>query len=264
MQSPWCQVETVRKKMLQSLNMELGYTCLKSFVDEAHASKLETILRKYHNSWLAKYQDNYQQGSINSAYITNGEFLTTEERLELLKFVSSKLVIQEAQKILGNDLCFLNTQLFFNPFDKDQKNYWHRDIQYTGLSENEQRLTIEAKQTEVIHLRLALSPELGIEFIPGTHHRWDRPYELEVRLQQNGKQSSDTISGSKSAPLERGDLLLFDANIIHRGLYGKDRFAFDLLFCKPLPQILKFLDTKCLPSSEELKFVECPEVFRLI
>lgn len=241
--------------------MELGYLLFEKFLTDPQLSEIENILRKFHQSWLVKHESFYQKGAINSAYITNGDFLTTEERLVLLKFVGSSKVVNEARKVLGNDIRFLNTQLFFNPFKESQKNYWHRDIQYTGQSVDQQIRTIEAKESQVIHLRLALADENGIEFVSGSHFRWDNQNELDVRLQQNGKVSSDEISNSDAAPLKKGDLLAFDANIIHRGLYGRDRFAFDILFCKPLPDITKFIDNSVLPKNEELKSIESPEVF---
>ncbi len=241
--------------------METGFLRIESFLNESDLSALEVILRKFHNSWLIKNEELFRKGAINSAYITNGEFLTSEDRLVLLKFVSSKKIVEVARGFLGNDLRFLNTQIFFNPFNEFQKNYWHRDIQYTGLSECDQRKTIEGKETQVLHLRLATANEKGIEFVPGSHFRWDSSEELNIRLKRSGKTSSDNISGAKAVPLNQGDLLVFDANIIHRGLYGGDRFSFDMLFCKPLPTILSFISKDTLPKNEELKFLECSEIF---
>ncbi len=60
---------------------------------------------------------------------------------------------------------------------------------------------------------------------------------------------------------KKGDLLVFDANIIHRGLYGGERFAFDILFCQPLSENLKFVNKEVYPKAEELEFMDCPEIF---
>lgn len=241
--------------------MEDGFILYKNFLAGSLSHQIESILRNFHRSWLVKNEDSYKKGAINSAFLTNGEFLDKAERFELLKFVGSKEIVAKAQSFLGPKIRFLNTQLFFNPRDANQKNYWHRDIQYTGISETEQRLVIENKDSTVVHLRLALADELGIDFVPESHFRWDKAEELDVRLQKNGKKSHDAIAGSKSVALKKGDLLVFDANIIHRGLYGGDRFAFDILFCKPLPEILRFSSKEIQPKPEELAFIDCPEVF---
>lgn len=112
--------------------MDLGFVRIESFLNEPSLSELERILKKFHESWLVK-NENFWMHS-NSAYIANGEFISSSERLELLKFAGSNSVVAEARKHLGQDVRFLNTQLFFNPLDEAQKNYWHRDIQYTGQS----------------------------------------------------------------------------------------------------------------------------------
>lgn len=243
--------------------MNSGYLYIENFLEESQLSHIETILRKFHQSWLKKHESFYHTNAINSSNITSGEFLSSEERFTLLKIVSSTKIITEAKNFLGNDIRFLNTQIFFNPFNEGQNNYWHRDIQYTGLSEDEQRKAIEQNGTQVVHLRLAIADENGIEFIPGSHMRWDHTEEYEVRLKLNNKSPSDKITDGKAVTLKRGDLLAFDANIIHRGLYGRDRFAFDILFCKPLPEIMKFLDKTVLPTNEELRGIEHPEVFEI-
>ncbi|MBX3301299.1 MAG: phytanoyl-CoA dioxygenase family protein [Nitrospira sp.] len=241
--------------------MKDGFVLYKHFLTESLGQQIDKILRKFHASWIAKNHDFYKKGILNSSSITNGEFLTVSERFELLKFIGSSEIVNKAKEFLGSDIRFLNTQIFFNPCDINQNNYWHRDIQYTGISETEQRLAIEKKESAVIHLRLAFADELGIDFVPESHSRWDNQEELDVRLQRNGKESHDSIPGSKSVSLEKGDLLVFDANIIHRGLYGLDRFSFDILFCKPLPEILKFAQKETYPTSEELASIECPEIF---
>ena len=41
--------------------------------------------------------------------------------------------------------------------------------------------------------------------------------------------------------------------MIHRGLYGNDRFTFDIIFCDDTPEFKKFIDFKNHPTQEELK-----------
>ncbi len=152
----------------------------------------------------------------------------------------------------------MNTQLFFNPVDSQQKNYWHRDPQYhLSLAQQQQALA----GPEVVHVRIPLADEPGIELIPGTHKRWDSKEELDVRLERSGKKKYHDLSTGLALPLNKGDILIFSANIIHRGLYGKDRLALDLLFCEALPELMKFVDGDCLPSPAILDKLENPEPF---
>jgi hypothetical protein len=154
--------------------------------------------------------------------------------------------------------CFLNTQLFFNPVNKDQNNYWHRDPQY-HLSLAQQKAILSS--FDVIHFRLPLMNEPGIELVPGTHKRWDTNDELNVRLAQNNRESSEPLSQGKVIKLSAGDLLIFSANMIHRGLYGMERLAFDLLFCSPEPSVLAFVADNCLPDKSTVESLDDSSAF---
>ncbi|OIQ20658.1 MAG: hypothetical protein BM556_01600 [Bacteriovorax sp. MedPE-SWde] len=241
--------------------MESGYYVIKNFIDDSYLNELQGILENFHAGWCRDNSEFYQTKAINSAYITSGKYLSTEERIFLLKFISSKELIKVVSKYLDDDIAFLNSQLFFNPVNTDQRNYWHRDIQYSGLDESEQRRIIESKEQLVFHFRLALKDEPGLELIPGSQDRWDYDAELDTRLEREGRRSSDNLSNTKVIKVDRGDLLVFDANIIHRGIYGLDRLSFDLLFCNKNPDILKYADKACFPNREELKLMDNPDIF---
>jgi len=65
-------------------------------------------------------------------------------------------------------ISIMNTQLFFNPVNDGQKNYWHRDSQY-HLSIEEQKEALVGP--DVVHFRIPLTNEPGIELVPCTHQR---------------------------------------------------------------------------------------------
>jgi ectoine hydroxylase-related dioxygenase (phytanoyl-CoA dioxygenase family) len=244
--------------------MDSGFLRIERFIDPASINELGRVLTKFHKAWLKKNESYFREGAVNSSNLTSGEFLSSTERLQILKFVASHKVVKAARSFLGPDIRYLNTQIFFNPLNPEQENYWHRDIQYTGQPLKEQQQTIEEKKPKVLHVRLALSDEPGIELIPGSHFRWDIGDELDVRLSRNGRFEFEDLPGSEKISLKKGNLLLFDANIIHRGLYGKDRFAFDILFFTPDKNIQKLVTLNTLPKNEELKDLDCPEVFSQI
>ena len=65
----------------------------------------------------------------------------------------------------------------------------------------------------------------------------------------------------KVIKLNAGDLLLFSANMIHRGLYGKNRLALDIIFCENAPQLTAFINAANTPSSAIANKTANPQVF---
>jgi len=238
-----------------------GFLLKQNFLDERVLIQLESILSKFHNDWCDKNKSFFESHAVNSAYITNGDFLSREERLILLKLIGSTSIYNNVVNVLGKDARFLNSQLFFDPFNKFQQNYWHRDIQYSGMNELEQKEIIESEGDQVVHFRLALRDEVGIELVPGSNSRWDDELELNTRLGTGQRAPSDDLEGTERISLRRGDLLIFNANMIHRGLYGNDHLAFDMIFCTPDPSILQYAKKECFPTSDELNCIDQPSIF---
>ncbi|WP_413694241.1 hypothetical protein [Psychromonas sp. KJ10-2] len=117
------------------------------------------------------------------------------------------------------------------------------------------------KETQVVHFRVPLFDEPGMELVPGSHTRWDTQEELDVRLARKRKFSSDELSTGKKIPLNVGDLLVFSADMIHRGLYGQDRLAFDTLVFDSSGDFVDYVDDDCLPSQQMLKQINNPTIF---
>ena len=238
---------------------EAGFEHLRGFFSETQLSSVEPILSRFHERWLRDNQAFYETGAINSAYITHEKSLSRAERHTLFSFIADKKMMEVAASLIPDGPAFMNTQLFFDPVKPEQKNYWHRDIQYVphSLEEQERRFN----KSTVLHFRIPFVDEHGIDLIPGTHGRWDTERELETRLSHNGRIPSNDLPNSQAIQLKRGDLLVFNANMIHRGLYGGDRFAFDIIFCDADPELLRFVDPASLPDSQEVEALSRPDVF---
>jgi hypothetical protein len=116
-------------------------------------------------------------------------------------------------------------------------------------------------ETQVVHLRVPLFDELGMELVPGTHKRWDNAEEYDVRQEQNGRQSNESLSTGKKIQLFAGDLLVFSADMIHRGLYGLNRLAFDILVFDTAGDYADYVDDDCLPSSSMLSKINDAQLF---
>jgi hypothetical protein len=236
-----------------------GFVHLPGFFDTPELAALLAAVQRFHTAWMAENSERYRAGAVNSAYLTSPRHLAPADRRLLFQFVGQSRVGEVLDEVFAGPAAFMNTQLFFNPADITQRNYWHRDIQYTGMSVEEQQRALG--KSNVVHLRVALRPEPGLELVPGTHLRWDTPEEFAVRMELEGRQRSDALAGAQHLALQTGDLLVFSANMLHRGLYGMDRLAFDMLFCDPDPALLAHVQQDCLPDAETLASAACPQLY---
>ncbi len=236
-----------------------GYLLKRDLFTGKELDQIEGILRGFHDKWMKKHREHYEKMAINSAYITHADALSQPDRQTLFSFIARDKLVDIARSIIPAGPAFMNTQLFFDPKNSHQKNYWHRDIQYRPDPVSEQKKMLGS--TNVLHFRVPFADERGIELVPGTHLRWDSPQEFETRMKENGRKPSDSLPGGKAVPLKRGDLLVFSASMIHRGLYGGNRFAFDIIFSDADRELLQYVDPKCLPDAEMSEKLSNPDIF---
>lgn len=235
-----------------------GYLVLKGFVSGEELRKLRHAATKFHQSWKQENAQFYAVKAINSAYLTAKKHLKNTERATLFNFIGSTKLMDVVTSVMDGRPTFMNTQLFFDPVNLKQQNYWHRDPQYHMTVEEQQQALLGPN---VVHFRLPLVDEPGVELIPGTHRRWDQDDELDVRLERNGRKNYENLATGIKVKLDAGDLLIFSANMIHRGLYGMDRMALDILFCDPVPELVKYVDDDCLPEPDILEKLENADAF---
>ena len=235
-----------------------GYVYQPAFLDQHELEQLRRITAHFHQHWLQENQNFYRQRAINSAYLTHIERMSDDDRHAMFAIIGSAKMALVVKPLLPDGAAFMNTQLFFDPHNPQQKNYWHRDTQYLYSPEEEQA---QLGLTRILHYRLALYDEPGIELVPGSHRHWDSPEELDVRLARNGHESYHDLPRGQQIPLNAGDLLIFDASILHRGLYGNNRFALDVLFCEVRQDLLQHADANCLPGEAILGEIDYPAPF---
>ena len=235
-----------------------GYFVVKNLFSENELKHLTAVLREFHESWKCNNAEFYSDNAVNSAYITGIEHLDNAKRNIIFNFIGSSKLMDIVYDVIPDRPAFMNTQLFFDPVKKIQKNYWHRDAQY-HLSLDEQKKALLGPN--VVHFRIPLVDEPGLELIPGTHKRWDTATELEVRLETNHRKCHENLASGVSVKLNAGDLLVFSANMIHRGLYGGARLAFDIIFCDPEASLLTFVHDECLPDEGSIKNLENGDAF---
>jgi hypothetical protein len=146
-----------------------GFVHLPEFFDSLALAALKKSVQRFHAAWMLENVDLYRTRAINSAGLTGPLHLNPEDRNVLFKFVAQRRVGEVLNDVFEGPAAFMNTQLFFNPVNTAQRNYWHRDIQYTGMTIEEQQHALG--RSNVVHLRVALRPEPGLELVPGTHLR---------------------------------------------------------------------------------------------
>lgn len=235
-----------------------GFVQVPRFLASKELATLRAITARFHQHWLQHNQAFYQQRAINSAYLTHPDSMSSQDRLDLFRCIGSAKFATVITPLFPGGAAFMNTQLFFDPANPQQLNYWHRDTQYMFPPEEEMA---SLGTVRVLHYRIALRDEPGIELVPGTHKSWDTVEELNVRLAQNERSAHEDLARGIALPLKAGDLLIFDAAMLHRGLYGQDRCALDILFCQPIPALLKYAEPACLPNETELAQLVYPDPF---
>ncbi|MCY1522246.1 Phytanoyl-CoA dioxygenase (PhyH) [compost metagenome] len=237
---------------------EKGYFVVRGLFDKNELVELKEVLLDFHESWKRKNSEFYSEKAVNSAYLTGSEHLSDARRDVLFQFIGSHKVMKALHSVVSERPSFMNTQLFFDPANEGQNNYWHRDPQY-HLTIEEQKEALSGPN--VVHFRIPLARERGMELVPGTHKRWDTNEELEIRLEKGSRRNHENLSTGVTVELDIGDLLVFSANMIHRGLYGMERLSLDILFCDPEPDLMKFVDDDCLPNQEAIRKISDPSAF---
>ncbi|MGS2721700.1 phytanoyl-CoA dioxygenase family protein [Paraglaciecola aestuariivivens] len=225
-----------------------GFIKLCQFFSLEYLAELRQIIEYFHKNWCKQNQDFYQAGAINSSGLTAKSCLNTEQTKQLFKLISHADILAVVDQIIATPL-FLNTQLFFDPLNSQQKNYWHRDPQY-HLTEEQQKQALLGP--EVLHVRIPLTIDPGIEVIPGSHKNWDTAEELAVRLEKSGHKNHQPLSNGLPIALIPGDILFFSANMIHRGLYGHNRLALDIIYCEDDVQLYPFIEAEHQPDPKLL------------
>ena len=250
--------------MVENLNQlnsnydDQGYFVIRDFFNASEISSLRKVILKFHQLWKKDNEKFYQEEAFNSSLITGSEYLASEDRVTLFNFISSKKIMNVIESVIPTNPAFMNTQLFFNPVNPQLKDFWHRDCQYDHDVET-QKIVIH--ETQVVHLRVPLFDELGMELVPGTHKRWDSDEEFNVRQEEKGRVSSEDLSTGKKIKLAAGDLLVFSADMIHRGLYGLDRLALDILVFDSAADFVDYVDDDCLPDDSMLDKIDDPRLF---
>jgi len=236
-----------------------GYLIVKNLFSAPEIEKLTTIVDRIVDQWLSENLANViKHQLVNMHSLTNPRYFESRktERLLFFQTLAAKQLTKLLDDMFGGDIYFHNTQLFFNPFENGKRPYWHRDLQFSPI--DDAVLKDEQQNMLSLHVRIPFIREQGIQLIPGTHNRWDTDLERDVRLELNGHKNSEDLPGAVLISLEPGDILIFSAQMIHRGNYhlNTSRKALDLCVGKEHPLTSTYLDANNLPTIEDLAQLE--------
>ncbi|MCW7491902.1 phytanoyl-CoA dioxygenase family protein [Leptospira sp. 2 VSF19] len=249
-------IDTKAKSQLE----KLGYYLFPNYIPLNKIRILKEILLRSNAEWSKELN---HPKNINSAYLTSTKFTKDKKDREILfQFIGSDALLEIGKVVFDEPMYFLNTQIFFNPEDPNKLPYWHRDIQYMGISEEKQFERIQ--RDFVWHFRIPLEPDPGICLVPGSHKRWDTEEERKIRLELEGKKNHEEISNQFLIPHNPGDLLVFSAHLIHKGNYDVRRFSFDILYTN-FPEKKETADLwNHFPNKDEFQNQKTNSLFQLV
>ena len=243
----------------QQFYQQHGYVLLPQLLSSQNIAGLNQSVMSIYSQWCSK--NNHYTGFdqlVNMHSLTLPEYFAQqpESRVTFFQQLSCSVLVERLQLIFGSKLYFHNSQLFFNPVDVARKNYWHRDMQYSHIHEEHQQQVHH--QLTSLHVRIPLIDETGIELIPHSHRQWDSVHERNVRFALNGHQQHDDLPASQLIHLKQGDVLVFNAQMIHRGRYDFNaaRLALDICMGTAHPLIDGFRDRTVQPTAQELTQIE--------
>lgn len=243
-----------------------GYSIFRGFFNDEEISLINGHVDRIYKKWqLDNETDIFDSKLVNMHSLTSPEYFheVPDQRTEFFKIIASVKLTKALESMFGPNIYFHNTQLFFNPSNIKRLPYWHRDMQYSPIEDVVQRN--EQSEMLSLHIRIPLIDEKGVEVVTGTHRRWDTELERNVRFELNAHKSSESLLDSELIHLARGDILVFSAQMIHRGNYELNlaRKAFDLCVGKYHPLASGFLDPRVLPTEEEIDNIANNQWYRL-
>ncbi len=146
---------------------------------------------------------------------------------DLLESGGHQRVRDFARDLHGEDPLYYSNSLWFNPTGTSRDGNWHRDTQFNFPDEAEERARFAACSQDFgngVQIQIALVPSDDVEFVPGSHLRWDTPPENRIRRSENQKHwLSNDMPGAVRIALQAGDAVALNPNGLHRGRYHVDK-----------------------------------------
>jgi hypothetical protein len=205
-----------------------GYVVLRGLLAQPRTERLLAICERVLAQWRRESPETGKPGGAADATVMRhlnhpGYFRQHEEQIgELMDVVAEPAILDVARTILGEEPLFRCTSLFFNPLSDGKDGNWHRDSQFGTPDDEQEKALIDelTRSGTSIQMQIALVPSEDVEYVPGSHLRWDTPAEYALRKAEGGKHNrSNHMPGALRLKLAAGDAALFNPYGLHRGRY---------------------------------------------
>jgi hypothetical protein len=207
-----------------------GFFCIPRFLDEATGERLRQACDAVLDRVRAE-QDGYGYGhdGANIAYLTEPECFHDARPLllRLLEFIANPEVLAYIRRLGPGEPLFHNTQYFHEQVTRDWDGAWHRDTQFETPDPEQERMRM---QRDVgLHFRVAFEFDDRLQYVPGSHKRWDTAQEFAIRKGSNPTEPD--MPNRTRIVLNPGDACVFHAWGIHRGTYRRHlRRTLDIIY----------------------------------
>jgi len=217
----------MENKLQQQWEAE-GYVVVRNMLDREQSAKLLPICETILAQWRVDNPETGKPGGTAEATVMRhlnhtGYFGEHPEWLPtLLDVVADPSVLNVARTILGEEPLFRCTSFFFNPLAGGKEGNWHRDSQFTIPDDAQEKAKLGklASSGDSIQMQIALIPSADVEYVPGSHLRWDSDAEYGIRKADGGIHNREGgMPGALRLALEPGDAALFNPYGLHRGRY---------------------------------------------
>jgi len=210
---------------------EEGYLVLRELFNPALTASLHKNCDRALEKWLACDPDTGQPGHMSTyvmRHLDRPEYTRENDaqRIEILEAAAMLDVLNVARAIFSEEPMYRCTSYWFNPREGRQDGNWHRDSQFSLTDETKEREHIEHAEAcgDGLQMQIALVASDDVEFVPGSHKRWDTPEEHRIRLAEKQKNCrSNEMPGALRIALQPGDAVLFNSLGLHRGRYHADK-----------------------------------------
>ncbi len=215
-----------------------GYVVVRGLFDLNHMARLQNICYDVLKQWRICNPETGKPGGGPEATVMRhlnhpGYFRENADGLRtLLNAIAYNEVRQVGREILHGEPMFRCTSLFFNPLENSREGNWHRDTQFRAADEDAEKEAIFSRGGfgSSVQLQVALVPSDDVEYVPGSHTRWDTPEEYHIRKADGGQNNkSGERPGSVRVALQPGDAVGFNPAGLHRGRYHTDRLRHTLM-----------------------------------